>query len=185
VFDSSPDYLRILIRDCLEVAIDVGLSKPTFLLCHNFKCQGGRTAQDRVDGAKKRKAQAKRVSEILLENYDLKKQLAVAMVYLNEDFSDANQALESLFNTPNLFPVTDLALPVTDRYTYFYGGGTAGEKLNQLYYIFMSKPLHKARIDFGFERRWIFDIDNISIGQGASAVVPFSSVVSFNTGASD
>jgi endonuclease/exonuclease/phosphatase family metal-dependent hydrolase len=185
VFDSSPEYRRIFSRDCLEVAIDVGLSQPVFVLCNHFKSQGGRTAQDRIDGAKKRKAQAKRVSEILLENYDLKKQFVVVMGDLNEDSSNANQALESLFATPNLFPVVDPALPVTDRYTYFYGAGLAGEKLNQLDYIFTSKPLHDATTGFGFERRGIFNIDNISVGQGASPVTPFSSVVSFNTGASD
>jgi endonuclease/exonuclease/phosphatase family metal-dependent hydrolase len=185
VFDSSPEFRRIFSRDCLEVAIDAGLDQPVFVLCNHFKSQGGRTLQDRLIGAKKRKAQAARVREILLGNYDLSKQYVVVMGDLNEDSSNENRGLESLFDTPNLFPVVDARLPITDRYTYFFAKGAAGKKLNQLDYIFLSKPLHAGVTGFGFERRGIFNIDTISVEQGADLVLPFETVTSFNTGASD
>ncbi len=185
VFDAGKKFNPVFSRDCLEVAIDAGLGRPVFVLCNHFKSQSGMSQADRQRSADKRKEQAEKVSEILLSTYDLSKDYVVVLGDLNEDSSNAYQSLSPLFQVPNLFPVVDPALPVEQRYTYYLSGAKKGERLSQLDYIFLSKPLHDAIIDYGFERRGIFDIANITAKEGAEPVASFSEVTSWDTTASD
>jgi endonuclease/exonuclease/phosphatase family metal-dependent hydrolase len=185
VFDAGKVFNPVFSRDCLEVAIDVGLPKPVFVLCNHFKSQGGKTQEEKDKASEKRKDQSNRVIEILKETYDLSKDYVVMLGDLNEDSSNAYQSLTKLFQVADFHPVIDPNLDISERYTYYFDGGKKGEKLNQLDYIFLSKPLHKAITSFGFERRGIADIDKITEKQDAAAVTPFSDVTTWDTGASD
>ena len=185
VFDAGKVFDPVFSRDCLEVAIDVGLPKPVFVLCNHFKSQGGKSQEEKDRGAEKRKDQSNRVIEILKETYDLSKDYVVMLGDLNEDSSNAYQSLAKLFQVADFHPVIDPNLDITERYTYYFEGGKKGEKLNQLDYIFLSKPLHNAVTGFGFERRGIAHIDKITEKQGVPAVTPFPEVTTWDTGASD
>jgi endonuclease/exonuclease/phosphatase family metal-dependent hydrolase len=185
VFDNHPDFKPVFSRDCLEVTLDAGLDRPLHVLCNHFKSQSGKTKAEKDKSALKRKAQTETVLQIMAATYNLAKDYVVVLGDLNEDSSNSYQSLAKLFNTPNLHPVVDPNLPVEQRYTYFFEGGKVGQKLNQLDYIFLSKPLFKKVSGFGFERRGIFNIDQIAQAQNADAVTPFDTVVSFDTSASD
>lgn len=185
VFDAGKVFNPVFSRDCLEVAIDVGLKQPVFVLCNHFKSQGGRSQEDRDLGAEKRKDQTQRVVDILRETYDLTKDYVVILGDLNEDSSNTYQSLAKLFKVAHLYPVIDPNADIAERYTYYYEGGKKGEKLNQLDYIFLSKPLHDAITSVGVERRGIANIDQITEKQGVPVVSPFPDVTSWHTGASD
>lgn len=185
VFDAGKVFNPVFSRDCLEVAIDVGLSRPVFVLCNHFKSQNGKTPEEKQKSADKRKDQAGQVAAILKQTYDLTKDYVVVLGDLNEDSTNAYNSLQPLFKVPNLHPVVDPALDSTERYTYYFGSGKKGERLNQLDYIFVSDPLHKATTATGFERRGIAGIDKITAKEGAPAETPFDSVTTWDTGASD
>ena len=185
VFDDGLEFKPVFSRDCLEVAVEVeGLDRPVFVLCNHFKSQSGKSDADRAKSAAKRKDQARTVKKIL-KAYDLSKDYVVVLGDLNEDTSNAFKSLAALYDVENLHPVVDPSLPLADRYTYYFGGGKKGERLNQLDYIFLSAPLHNATSRHGFERRGIFDIDKITEKEGAAAVTPFPEVDSWDVGASD
>ena len=185
VFDSGRVFDPVFSRDCLEVAIDAGLSRPLFVLCNHFKSQNGKSEAERRKSAEKRKDQAGRVAEILAQTYDLTKDYVVVLGDLNEDSASPFQGLAALFGLPGLHPVVDPSLPAHARYTYHYGGARKGERLSQLDYIFLSEPLHKAVVKSGFERRGIFDIESLARKEGADPVRSFPEVTSWSTGASD
>lgn len=185
VFDAGKVFKPVFSRDCLEVAIDAELSQPIFVLCNHFKSQSGKTAADRQKSADKRKDQAEKVSEILQSTYDLSKDYVVVLGDLNEDSDNEYKSLAPLFKVPNLFPVVDKKLPVEERYTFYFQKAKKGERFNQLDYIFLSKPLHDAIVGYGFERRGIFDIENITSKEGVEQVISFPEVDSWDTAASD
>lgn len=184
VFDAGKKFNPVFSRDCLEVAIDVGLDQPIFVLCNHFKSQSGKSDAERARGAEKRDDQSWRVVEIL-KAYDLQKQYVVVLGDLNEDSANANQSLARLFNVEGLTPLVNPDAPMTERYTYFYGGAKKGERLNQLDYIFLSEPLRKALTATGFERRGIYDIERITKKEGAPAQTGFPEITSWDLGASD
>lgn len=185
VFDDGKVFKPVFSRDCLEVAIDVGLKQPVFVLCNHFKSQSGKTDADRVQAAAKRKDQAERVAQILKQTYNLSKDYVVVLGDLNEDSSNPNQSLAALFNVAKLHPVVDPKLDAAQRYTFYFDGGKKGERFNQLDYIFLSEPLHKAMTGHGFERRGIAGIDKITAKEGINPVTPFAGVTTWDTGASD
>jgi endonuclease/exonuclease/phosphatase family metal-dependent hydrolase len=185
VFDDGEKFKPVFSRDCLEVAIEVaGLDRPVFVLCNHFKSQSGKTDDERVRSAAKRLDQSATVAKILA-SYDLETAYVVVLGDLNEDSSNPFKSLEPLFTVPGLLPVVDPSLPVEKRYTYHFSGGKKGQRLNQLDYIFLSRPLHAAMVDWGFERRGIFGIDKIAAKEGAEPVKPFPEVQSWDLGASD
>lgn len=185
VFDDGVEFKPVFSRDCLEVAMELpGLSQPVFVLCNHFKSQSGMTKADRDKSARKRKEQAAAVIQIL-QTYNLKKDYVVVLGDLNEDSANDFGSLEALFAVPDLFPTVDPNLPAPERYTYYFGGGKVGERLNQLDYIFLSKPLHDAVVARGFERRGIFDIDKNAVKEGATPVAVFPEVASWDLTASD
>lgn len=185
VFDDGEEFKPVFSRDCLEVAIEMpGLAQPIYVLCNHFKSQSGKSDADRVKSAAKRKDQSKSVAKIL-KGYDLTSAYVVVLGDLNEDGGNAFQSLQPLFNVAGLFPVVSPDAPVSERYTYYFGGGKKGERLNQLDYIFLSKPLRDAIVDQGIERRGIFEIDKIAEKEGAAPVVPFPEITSWDLGASD
>lgn len=185
VFDDGEKFKPVFSRDCLEVTIEIpGLNHPFYVLCNHFKSQSGKTAEDKQKSAEKRKDQSKSVVKIL-KGYDLTKDYVVVLGDLNEDSDNAFKSLDQLFNVPDLLPLIDPNLPAKQRYTYYFNGGKKGERLNQLDYIFLSKPLHSAIVDQGIERRGIFAIDKISVKEGADPVTPFAEVTSWDLGASD
>ncbi len=104
---------------------------------------------------------------------------------LNEDTDNAFKSLAQLFKVTGLHPVVDPDLPATQRYTYHFGSGKKGQRLNQLDYIFLSEPLHNAIVAKGFERRGIFEIDKIAAKEGADPVVPYPEITNWDLGASD
>ncbi len=185
VFDAGKVFNPVFSRDCLEVAIDAGLSRPVYVLCNHFKSQNGKTAAEKKKSAEKRLDQSNRVADILTQTYDLKKDYVVVVGDLNEDAANPLQSLAPLFAEPGLTPVIDPAQPVTDRYTYYFEGGPRGERLNQLDYIFLSQPLTRVIKASGIERRGIFDIQNIARKEGAPAQTGFAEVTSWDNGASD
>lgn len=182
VFDAGEMFDPVFSRDCLEVTIEIpGINHPIFALCNHFKSQGGGTPKKSAD---KRKDQSTTVAKIL-KNYDLTKDYVVVLGDLNEDSDNAYKSLTPLFNVSNLLPLIDPNLPAKERYTHYYKGGNVGERLNQLDYIFLSKPLHGAIIDKGIERRGIFDISKIAAKEGAAPETSFKEVTSWDLGASD
>jgi endonuclease/exonuclease/phosphatase family metal-dependent hydrolase len=167
-------------RDCLEVSLDIGANGPLHVLCNHFKSQiGGQPSAD------KRKKQATRVVEILQTTYDLKTNLVAVMGDLNEDSSNAYKSLDPLFACPDLVPIVDPALPMTERYTQYWEDGKKGERLTQLDYIFVSKTLHQKLKKFGFVREGIFDIEKAATDAGAAPVKPYDTVSAWNLSASD
>ena len=185
VFDAGQVFKPVFSRDCLEVAITFeGLNQPVFVLCNHFKSQSGRLDADRRKSAARRKDQSRTVVSIL-KAYDLKKDYVVVLGDLNEDTDNAFKSLDPLFDVEGLHPIVDRNLPATQRYTYHFGGGKKGERLNQLDYIFLSSPLHDAVVGQGFERRGIFEIEKITAKEGAELVKPFPEVSSWDLGASD
>jgi endonuclease/exonuclease/phosphatase family metal-dependent hydrolase len=185
VFDDGVEFKPVFSRDCLEVAIDVGLTKPIYVLCNHFKSQSGKTQADKDKSARKRVEQSAKVIEIIKTTYDLTKDYVVVLGDLNEETTNAYKSLDTLFSVPNLTPVFDPLWPATQRYTYFFEGAKPGEKLNQLDYIFLSKPLTQAITASGFERRGIFGVDKFSVANGAMKVTPFAEVASWDLSASD
>ncbi|NPE61175.1 endonuclease [Dickeya dadantii] len=184
IFDVSESFKPLFSRDCLEVTIDVGLPQPVHVLCNHFKSQNGRNDDERERAAKRRRAQAERVAEIV-RGYNLQQEYVVVMGDLNEDVANPWHSLAPLFSVPDLHPAIDPSLPETARYTYYFSGGKAGERLNQLDYIFISTPLHQAKVTCGIERRGIYNIDKITAKEGAEPVTPFPTVTSWDTAASD
>ena len=185
VFDDGQVFKPVFSRDCLEVAVEIdGLKQPVFVLCNHFKSQSGRSDADRQKSADKRKDQSRAVARIL-KGYNLNKDYVVVLGDLNEDTDNAFKSLDPLFAVPGLRPIVDRTLPATERYTYHFGGGKKGQRLNQLDYIFLSKPLHDAIVDQGYERRGIFEIDKITAKEGAEVVTPFPEITSWDLGASD
>ncbi|QYM92662.1 endonuclease/exonuclease/phosphatase family protein [Dickeya zeae] len=184
IFDTSASFSPLFSRDCLEVTIDIGLTQPVHVLCNHFKSQNGRNDEERERAARRRRAQAERVADIV-RGYNLQQEYVVVMGDLNEDSANPWHSLAPLFSVADLHPVVDPALPETARYTYYFSGGKSGERLNQLDYIFISTPLHQAKVDWGIERRGIYNIDKIAAKEGADPVVPFPTVTSWDTGASD
>jgi endonuclease/exonuclease/phosphatase family metal-dependent hydrolase len=164
----------------LEVSLDIGANGPLHVLCNHFKSQiGGQPSAD------KRKKQATRVVEILQTTYDLKTNLVAVMGDLNEDSSNAYKSLDPLFACPDLVPIVDPALPMTERYTQYWEDGKKGERLTQLDYIFVSKTLHQKLKKFGFVREGIFDIEKAATDAGAAPVKPYDTVSAWNLSASD
>ncbi|PXW42986.1 endonuclease/exonuclease/phosphatase family metal-dependent hydrolase [Erwinia sp. AG740] len=184
IFDTSASFSPLFSRDCLEVTIDIGLTQPVHVLCNHFKSQNGRNDEERERAARRRLAQAERVADIV-RGYNLQQEYVVVMGDLNEDSANPWHSLTPLFSVPDLHPVVDPALPETARYTYYFSGGKSGERLNQLDYIFISTPLYQAKVDWGIERRGIYNIDKIAAKEGADPVTPFPTVTSWDTGASD
>ncbi|UJR52811.1 endonuclease/exonuclease/phosphatase family protein [Dickeya zeae] len=184
IFDTSASFSPLFSRDCLEVTIDIGLTQPVHVLCNHFKSQNGRNDEERERSARRRLAQAERVADIV-RGYNLQQEYVVVMGDLNEDSANPWHSLVPLFSVPDLHPVVDPVLPETARYTYYFSGGKSGERLNQLDYIFISTPLHQAKVDWGIERRGIYNIDKIAAKEGADPVTPFPTVTSWDTAASD
>lgn len=185
VFDDGTEFKPVFSRDCLEVAIDVGLNQPVFVLCNHFKSQGGKGQEEQDKGARKRKEQTEQVAKILASTYNLNKDYVIVLGDLNEDSSNAYQSLNKLFQIPGLHPVVDPKINRKERYTYYYAEGSKDEKLSQLDYIFLSEPLHNAVTAFGFERRGISEIDKIAGKFGLTPVTPFPEVTTWDTSASD
>ncbi len=185
VFDPGPAGTPVFSRDCLEVAIGFSSTKVVHLLCNHFKSQRGFSQAERDKAAERRKNQAKRVSKILTENYNLAKDLVAVVGDLNEDTTNAYKSLEPLLDTPKLEPVVDPALPRNDRWTHYYEGNKKGEKLSQLDYLLASKALAERLDAVGFARRGIFEIDKITASEGAAKVTPYPSVTAWNEAASD
>ncbi|MCL6361192.1 endonuclease/exonuclease/phosphatase family protein [Pectobacterium polaris] len=185
IFDAGKRFDPVFSRDCLEVTLDAGLKQPIYILCNHFKSQSGQTEEERQRGAEKRRDQAERVAEIVQQTYDLKKDYVVILGDLNEDSSNPWHSLAPLFSLSDLHPVIDPERPEKERYTYYFAGGKKGARLNQLDYIFLSAPLHQAVVEWGIERRGIYNIDKIAAKEGAEPVTPLPEVTSWDTAASD
>ncbi|WP_346355272.1 endonuclease/exonuclease/phosphatase family protein [Azotosporobacter soli] len=184
VFDDFSTYHPIFSRDCLEVKLDLGTYGHLTVLCNHFKSQRAFSAADADASAAKRKAQAQRVVEII-NNYDLETEMIAVMGDLNEDSSNPYNSLKPLFDCDNLYPVVDPSLSIDQRYSHYYAGGTHGNKLSQLDYIFISKPLFAAKNRYGFVREGIFGINTATSELGAPAINLYSTVTSEDTSASD
>ncbi|MFJ5478963.1 endonuclease/exonuclease/phosphatase family protein [Pectobacterium carotovorum] len=185
IFDAGKQFDPVFSRDCLEATLDAGLKQPIYILCNHFKSQSGQTEEERQRGAQKRRDQSERVAEIVQQTYDLKKDYVVILGDLNEDSSNPWQSLAPLFSLSDLHPVIDPERPEKERYTYYFSGGKKGARLNQLDYIFLSAPLHQAVVEWGVERRGIYNIDKIAAKEGAEPVMPLPEVTSWDTAASD
>jgi len=150
-------------RDCPEYEITMQSGIKLYMLCNHLKSKGYGTPQS---SDKKRKRQAKRVSEILAAKYDLEKDYVVVA----GDFNDtpSSDALEPLLKHPGLFNTFDkLAGP---HWTYETGK-------EQIDYILVSKALFEKQTSAGIEPRGIYS--------KKKGYVPFKEVTSKVNQASD
>ncbi len=159
----------IFSRDCLEVTLKLPDGRPLHYLCNHLKSQGyGITA---VNNAK-RLRQAKRIAEILA-GYDLTKDLVIVAGDMNDKPGSA--PLAPLLGVANLFDVLALQFAnAADRWTYKYKN-----KLDQIDFLLVSKPLKDGFVKATIERRGLFGIKAIT------GETPFPSVTKPTDAASD
>lgn len=157
-------------RDCLEVALELSKTKTLHIICNHLTSK----LSDKT-GAK-RKVQCEEIKKIIHANYDLTKDL-VAVV---GDFNDTpdTAALSPLLNMQNLHDVLQLEFgnKKENRWTYQYQN-----KLDQIDYLLVSKPLKDVFQKAGVERRGMFDLVKHSKGTEVS----FKTVTSPANAASD
>ncbi|MBU1707549.1 endonuclease/exonuclease/phosphatase family protein [bacterium] len=122
----------IFSRDCLEVELFLPNGQPLYVLCNHFKSRGY-DMEGTAD--QKRKRQAKRVAEILSDDYDLNNDWVIVAGDLNDNPESA--PLQPLMNVKKLYDVLELQFPnePMKRWTYHYN------KFEQIDFILVSKPL--------------------------------------------
>jgi endonuclease/exonuclease/phosphatase family metal-dependent hydrolase len=175
IFDKEKPTSRsyIFSRDCLEVALEINASKSLHVLCNHLKSKGYSTSQAGSDN--RRQLQAVNIKKIISANYDLKKDLVIVI----GDFNDTpdSKPLKELLSTPNLYDVLHLQFKndAQQKWTYHYN------KLFQIDYILVSKPMKDLFIQAGVEIRGIFDIEKLSGG----LVKPFKGITASSNAASD
>jgi endonuclease/exonuclease/phosphatase family metal-dependent hydrolase len=173
IFDkktTAPNSKPAFPRDCLEVEFKLTNTKSLHVVCSHL------TSKLSDKTGEKRKLQAQKIKDILHANYDLKTDL----VAVAGDFNDTpdSAALSPLLNMQNLFDVLQLQFGATtaSRWTYHYQN-----KLNQIDYLLVSKPLKDVFQQAGIERRGIFDLAKIT----ANAETSFPTITSPANAASD
>ena len=163
---------KIFSRDCLEVEVFISKTKTLYLLCNHFKSKGyGATSTSN----EKRKVQAERVAEILKSEYDMNNDLVVVAGDFNDTADSA--PLKPLMGVAGLKDILEMQFPndTGKRWTYHY-------KTNeQIDFMLVSKPLQKAFVKAGVERRGIYDLSKYSNGTEKS----FDTVTSNAQQASD
>jgi len=163
---------RIFSRDCLEVEVLISKNIVLYLLCNHFKSKGyGVTSTSNA----KRKAQAERIAEILKTKYNLNKDLVVVAGDLNDTSNSAT--LKPLMNVTGMKDVLKIQFPndASKRWTYHYNSN------QQIDYMLVSKPLQKAFVKAGVERRGIYNLSTFTGGAEKS----FNTVTSKARQASD
>jgi len=168
VFDTAAgSRSRIFSRDCLEVSVMLPDGRTLHVLINHFKSKLGQVSYCNA----KRKAQANRVVEIL-RAYDLRKDLVVIAGDLND--CPTSEPLHRLLDVPDLVDV------LTQRFVDPKDRWTCATK-EQIDYLLVSRPLARAMIDAGVERRGLLDAGKLTGG----AVASFETVTSDTTDASD
>jgi len=157
-------------RDCLEVALGISNTKTLHIICNHLTSK----LSDKT-GAK-RKLQCEAIKKIIHTNYDL----STDLVAVAGDFNDTpdTAALSPLLNMQNLFDVLQLQFgnKKESRWTYQYKN-----KLDQIDYLLVSKPLKDLFQQAGVERRGMFELAKHSKGAENS----FDTVTSPANAASD
>lgn len=151
-------------RDCAEYEIELPGGRTLWLLANHFKSQGYGTP---ASNDAKRLKQTQRVREILLERFDLKKELVVVAGDFNAEPTSAS--LKPLLTTPNLRDAFEASV-FKNQPRWTYHGGK-----QQLDYLLLSKPLFAAVKTVGIERR----------GMWMKGVTPFPEVTGDTNAASD
>jgi endonuclease/exonuclease/phosphatase family metal-dependent hydrolase len=169
IFD-GPANSRTFSRDCPEYEVLLPSGKSLFVLPNHFKSKLGGNSDS------KRKRQAEAVRDIL-KRYDLATDLVVVAGDLNDTPESA--PLQPLLGVPNLFDVLAVQFPAAgdaaQRGTYKFGN-----KLQQIDYLLVSKPLRDKLTKAGVEQRGIWKIADVN-----PAVATFPEITGPNTAASD
>lgn len=141
--------VRTFSRDCLEADIELPSGKPLTMMLNHLKSMGYSPPGDR-QSIKRRRAQAKRVKE-LVEEKDPSKTRLIVCGDLNSPPNDPkNTSLAPLLDDANLENLNE-RLPEGERGTY-----KAKRDNAQLDYLLVSKPLSDTVLDVGIERRGSF-----------------------------
>lgn len=150
----------IFSRDCLEIEVrvqdDACAETPVHFLLNHLKSKSG--AKKTCDARRKR--QAKRVAEILAQNYDLTEDYVVVA----GDFNDTPDSppLNPLMSVGNLHDVL-ATLANDNRWTYYYKN-----KFSQIDYLLVSTPLHERLKRSGVERRGMYNLAQLTDGREES-----------------
>jgi endonuclease/exonuclease/phosphatase family metal-dependent hydrolase len=171
IFDGTPQS-RTFSRDCPEYEVLLPSGKSLFVLPNHFKSKSGGAGA--TDARRKRQAEAVRD---ILKRYDLTTDFVVVAGDLNDTPDRA--PLKPLLDVPNLFDVLAVQFPaVADapkRGTYKFGN-----KLQQIDYLLVSKPLRDKLTKAGVEQRGIWKIADVN-----PAVSTFPEITGPNSAASD
>jgi endonuclease/exonuclease/phosphatase family metal-dependent hydrolase len=143
--ESSPGKF-IFSRDCLECWVKVnGQELPVFV--NHFKSM----MEGRQETMKKREMQSEQVTKILKDRFGSNpgKEAWVVLGDLN-DYPEADgrpsRGLAPLVGQPWIVNVIE-RLPAEERWTHYYKGGKAGERMKQLDYILLSRWLAERNPD--------------------------------------
>jgi endonuclease/exonuclease/phosphatase family metal-dependent hydrolase len=171
IFD-GPANSRTFSRDCPEYEVKLPSGKSLFVLPNHFKSKSGGEAA--TDARRKRQAEAVRD---ILKRYDLATEFVVVAGDLNDTPDRA--PLQPLLGVPNLFDVLAVQFPsaadAPKRGTYKFGN-----KLPQIDYLLVSKPLRDKLTKAGVEQRGIWKIADVN-----PAVSTFAEITGPNNAASD
>lgn len=142
--DDRHGAARIFSRDCPEYEVLLPGGRSLWVLPNHFKSKGyGSPAANNA----RRKAQAKRVGEILAERFDLSRDLVVVAGDLNDTPESA--PLQPLLGTPRLRDALDSLPADEERWTY-------RAPKHQIDFLLLSEPLSSRLGAVGIERRGIF-----------------------------
>jgi len=171
IFDKKPTSSKpIFPRDCLEVALKISNTKTLHIICNHL------TSKLSDKTGVKRKGQCEAIKNIIHSNYNLNEDYVVVA----GDFNDTpdSTALSPLLNMQNLHDVLQLEFgnKKQNRWTYQYQN-----KLDQIDFILVSKPMKDLFQKAGVERRGMFDVANHS----TTGEVSFNTVTSPANAASD
>lgn len=143
---------RVFSRDCLHVEVQLSSKQTLSMLCNHLKSRG---YGDQGENDKKRLRQSKRLAEILA-GFDLTKDWVAVAGDLNDN--PGSKWLQPLLAVPDLYDVLALQFPndPAKRWTYCY------EKLEQIDFLLVSRPLKARFVSAGVVRRGIHDLKTIT-----------------------
>lgn len=171
--EKARDRWPLFSRDCLEIELLLK-DRPLWVLQNHLKSKLGPPEESDA----RRKAQAKRIREILSERYDLKTDYVVVC----GDFNDVPESdpLSPLLSLPDLKDVLDIASAThaEDRWTYFYA---KKKQTTQIDYILVSRPLWDRVSRSGIDQRGIAGVAEITDGR----VTPLPGITNWRNAASD
>ncbi len=167
----SSDRFPLFSRDCLEVEIKLQSGKSLWILQNHLKSKLGPSQKS----DSRRKAQAKKVREILEDRYDLAKDLVIVSGDLND--TPESGPLKPLMSLNGLNDVHDvMGTPHDKRWTHAYR-----KNKNQIDFTLVSDKLAESVVAAGVDRRGIAEVAELTNG----AEQPLAGITSWRNAASD